>query len=188
MATEVLIHPFGKIAGYLLNAVQTAIEEHFDLRAAIGKELAVPAQSYSRERGQYLSTSFLDLLVEHARDRDRILLGITAVDLYVPELNFVFGEASSTDHVAVFSLARLYSTTNAGREREEIVKRRAITEAVHEVGHVLSLRHCSRRDCVMWFSNTLAETDRKGTDFCPKHSQELKRALRSSAMIAVKRK
>jgi archaemetzincin len=124
-------------------------EERFDLRAAIGKELAVSAQSYSRGRGQYLSTSFLVLLVEHARDRDRILLGITAVDHYVPELNFVFGEASSIAHVAVFSFARLYSTTNAGKEGEEIVKRRAITEAVHELGHVLSLKHCSRRDCVM---------------------------------------
>jgi archaemetzincin len=38
---------------------------------------------------------------------------------------------------------------------------------VHELGHVYGLGHCNRQACVMWFSNTLAETDRKGSRFCP---------------------
>jgi archaemetzincin len=48
-----------------------------------------------------------------------------------------------------------------------LLKRRALTEAVHELGHVYGLDHCERQDCVMWFSNTLTETDRKGSRFCP---------------------
>jgi archaemetzincin len=178
MATEVMIHPFEKIAGHLLDAVRAAIEDRFGLRAAIGEELAPPAQAYSRERGQYISSPFLDLLAERARGGNQILLGVTAVDLYAPGLNFVFGEASSADRVAVFSIARLYSATVGEKEREKMVEQRAVTEAAHELGHVFNLSHCSRRDCVMWFSNTLAETDRKGTRFCPQHLQELRRAMR----------
>jgi archaemetzincin len=49
---------------------------------------------------------------------------------------------------------------------ESMLIRRAVTEAVHELGHVWGLGHCTRNDCVMWFSNTLAETDRKGNKFC----------------------
>jgi archaemetzincin len=178
MASEVMIHPFDKIAERLLEAIRAAIEDRFGLRAVIGEELVTPAHAYSRERGQYLSSSFLDLLAERAQDRNQILLGVAAVDLYTPELNFVFGEASSASRVAVFSLARLYSTTGAEKDGKKLVERRAVTEAVHELGHVFKLNHCSRRDCVMWFSNTLAETDRKGTRFCPQHFQELKQAMR----------
>jgi hypothetical protein len=118
VAIEVVIHPFEKIASNLLDAIRAAIKERFGLRAAIGEKLAVPAQAYSRERRQYLSTSFLDLLLERARGKNQILLGVTSVDLYAPDLNFVFGEASSDGRVAVFSLARLYSMT--GAETEDI--------------------------------------------------------------------
>ncbi len=60
MATEVMIHPFENISGHLLDAVRAAIEDRFGLRTAIGEEVAAPAQAYSRERGQYLSSPFLD--------------------------------------------------------------------------------------------------------------------------------
>jgi archaemetzincin len=100
------------------------------------------------------------------------------LDLYATELNFVFGEASGVDRVAVFSLARLYSMTGAGKDKEKTVERRTVIEAMHELGHVFNLSHCPRRDCVMWFSNTLAETDRKSTQFCPQHFQELREAMR----------
>lgn len=126
MTAEVTIHPFEKIGGHLLDAVRAAIEDRFGLRTEIGEELAAPAHAYSRERGQYLSSPFLDLLAERARGENQILLGVTSVDLYTPELNFVFGEASSAGHVAVFSLARLYSTTGAEKDREKMVEQRAV--------------------------------------------------------------
>jgi archaemetzincin len=99
------------------------------------------------------------------------LLGVTDVDLYVPRLNFVFGEADSKRGVAVFSIARLQTP-----DRERFVHR-AATEAIHELGHTYGLAHCNNPRCVMWFSNTLDETDRKGTEFCQRHAAALQRAI-----------
>ena len=97
----------------------------------------------------------LDVLAKHTLSDWQRLLGITDVDLYTPDLNFVFGEADAK--VAVFSLSRLHAT-----DHDRFV-RRAATEAIHELAHTYGLSHCSNSRCVMWFSNTLDETDRKGT-------------------------
>ena len=99
------------------------------------------------------------------------MLGIADVDLYTPDLNFVFGEADSDRGVAVFSVARLHTMN-----RDRFVHR-AATEAIHELGHTYGLCHCRDPRCVMWFSNTLEESDRKGTGFCDAHARELQRAL-----------
>jgi archaemetzincin len=168
MQADVVIHPFGEVDGNLINAVRTAIEQSFGVKATVGATEPVPANSYSHERGQYQSAAFLDALAALSRADSRVRLGIATVDLFVPELNFVFGEASSARRSAVFSTARL-----GGRGNGPMVVRRAVTEALHELGHVWGLAHCSRRDCVMWFSNTLAETDRKGIRFCRQCTRRL---------------
>lgn len=55
-------------------------------------------------------------------------------------------------------------------------RRRALTEAVHELGHTWGLTHCPNSHCVMHFSNTLADTDVKGSTFCPRCQLQLNKA------------
>jgi archaemetzincin len=88
-------------------------------------------------------------------------LGVTDVDLYCEGLNFVFGIAESPGRAAVISTARLRAAANEALFRERVLK-----EAMHELGHTLGLGHCDDARCVMYFSNTLADTDRKGSRFC----------------------
>jgi len=94
------------------------------------------------------------------------ILGIVDHDLYVPELNFVFGEASP--RVADISLTRLRQDFYNLSQDQSLFYKRALTEAVHELGHTYGLGHCEDPRCVMFFSNSLIDTDRKGSEFCPK--------------------
>lgn len=103
-------------------------------------------------------------------DEDR-LLGVTDLDLYIPNMNFIFGEARLPGRVAIISTHRLTGTTDLGGE--QLFPIRVIKEAVHELGHTLSLTHCDTHSCVMYFSNSLRDTDRKSDDYCMSCSEKL---------------
>jgi predicted Zn-dependent protease len=90
------------------------------------------------------------------------VLAVTEADLYADDLNFVFGIAQSGGRAAVISLCRLGLGADPPLRRD-----RALKEAVHELGHALGLVHCPDPKCVMHFSNSLADTDRKGSALCP---------------------
>lgn len=110
--------------------------------------------------------------------RDRrislVNIGSFADDLLqalVPILEGVFkADIDITDEVPLPRSA--YNASTPDRDR---FVHRAVTEAVHELGHTYGLNHCDDPHCVMWFSNTLAETDRKGTEFCATHLRALQR-------------
>ena len=159
-----------------LSDLEPALREAFRCDVVRAPAVRLPSTAYDRRRGQYRSTPLLDALAAVKRADWERLLGVVDVDLYVPELSFVFGEADRRRGVAVFSLARLGGGRDAAGQ--PLFARRAATEAIHELGHTYGLSHCRDTGCVMWFSNTLAETDRKGTAFCATHAGALKRAMK----------
>ena len=99
------------------------------------------------------------------------LLGVTTADLFpAPSWNYVFGSATYDRRVGVYSLARLgrQFEPSAGDPggRAELV-RRALLVVAHETGHMFSLPHCVRYECLMNGSNSLAELDRGTLWLCP---------------------
>lgn len=91
------------------------------------------------------------------------LIAFTNEDLYPDEtMNYVFGQASLEDRVGVWSLARLDDNANY-----DTFLRRTLKIAAHETGHMFSMRHCTKYECVMSGTNHLAETDRRPVDACP---------------------
>jgi archaemetzincin len=169
----IAIAPVGEVEAMLMGWVAE------DARAVLGRDVVAvaripwPSHAFSRQRDQWRAALILDALADAKRADWLRLLGIADVDLYAPNLNFVFGEADERRGVAVFSTARL----RLGAENTDRLRRRAATEAIHELGHTFGLMHCSRPSCVMWFSNSLAETDRKDVRPCAEHARELARAL-----------
>jgi len=95
-----------------------------------------------------------------------IIVGLTAVDLYVPDLNFVFGLASPGQGAAIVSTHRLEAPFYGLPADRPMLLRRGVTEAAHELGHLLGLGHCRDRRCVMFFSNWILDTDAKGYAMC----------------------
>jgi archaemetzincin len=123
-------------------------------------------QAYNPERRQYLSSKLLDSLKKS--EREERVIGIADVDLYVPRLNFVFGEADIISGTAIVSLCRLRPEYYGLASDDALFLERATKEIVHELGHTFGLGHCLNNKCVMHFSNSLADTDVKEAHFCNK--------------------
>jgi archaemetzincin len=94
------------------------------------------------------------------------VLGIAAVDLYIPILTFVFGEAQMGGPCAVLSTHRLRQEFYGLPSDPELFRQRVIKEAVHEVGHTLNLTHCDDYRCAMASSHAVEWIDLKDTVLC----------------------
>lgn len=141
----------------------------------ISEILSIPSEAYDKLRGQHRSDVILRQIrayVEKAKVFNRVL-GITSIDLFVPELNFVFGEAECPGRAALISLFRLRPEFYGKTPSVGLLVERATKEAVHELGHTFGLAHCSNPFCVMYFSNSIFETDRKQSLFCNKCQMKL---------------
>lgn len=130
----------------------------------LGRSVPLPQSAYDRRRNQYLANALLALAAQAGPafgDRRGRVLAVTEADLYAEGLNFVLGMAESQGRTAVISVFRLGLGADWETRRMRMLK-----EAVHELGHTLGLAHCPDATCVMHFSNTLVDTDRKSHRLC----------------------
>ena len=88
-----------------------------------------------------------------------------ARDLWPGDLNWVFGQASLTDRVGVWSLHR-NGDPRSGQAEFRLCLRRTLKTAVHETGHMLGIPHCAAWECCMNGSRNREESDRQPLEFC----------------------
>jgi len=163
---RILLVPFKAVDKEVINHLEKKITEILGYEVVVNKEqIIIPG---CRKRGAQLFAKdlFPALRGELMRKDADAVLGVISEDLYVEGLNFIFGLAYSD--LSIISLHRLIS------EDKGLFYKRAVKEAVHELGHVAGLGHCSNVSCVMHFSNSLEDTDIKNETFCGMCNERLK--------------
>jgi archaemetzincin len=125
-----------------------------------------PELAFDDSRGQYNSRILLGQLLRDLRPPGVRVLGVTGVDLFIPVLTFVFGEAQLDGAAAVVSTHRLASELYGLPASPNLLRQRLAKEAVHEVGHTFGLVHCHAARCVMASSTYVEEIDLKSDRFC----------------------
>ncbi len=149
----------------LLEHLAAALARIFQAPCQIRPEIFDVSFALDAGRQQYYSTAILQRM-ERRCDPDARTLGVTACDLFVPVLTFVFGEAQLDGLCAAVSLARLREEAYGMPHQEALLRQRLLKEAVHELGHTFGLRHCADWRCVMTSSHAVERLDVKGAEFC----------------------
>lgn len=171
MAERISIIPFGSVKADIIIEVESYVGLTFGKTVIINRPLQPYKEAYNTQRNQYSAQKFLNHPEINTEGGMRVLC-ITDVDLYLPDLNYVFGFADESRCIAVVSTSRL-------KKGNEKVIERVIKTSIHELGHTYGLQHCNNQKCVMFFSYTVSDTDYKGKDFCIKCQRKLENNLNS---------
>lgn len=123
----------------------------------------------------------LEHLMEHVPEDAYCLIAITMVDLYPDDAwNFVFGYATYSERVGVFSFAR-YHPRFYGKPADSASANLALYRSAkilaHETGHMFGMAHCIAHLCCMNGCNHLAEADRQPLQLCPVCRRKLTHAI-----------
>jgi archaemetzincin len=145
------------------------------LAAHIGRETIVyeplPLQEsyYYPERDQYSAAGFLAYVEANAPAEVYRAVGLTAADVTIPDLNFLFGMGRCPGKSAVLSTYRLdYYGESGDRRRVRFAKL-----LVHELGHTYGLFHCRQPRCNMKFANDYATLDYSRLSFCERCEERM---------------
>lgn len=159
--------PIGTLERELVEDLASGLAETFSVRCGPVPTPLAPEFAYHRERQQYHSSELLFRLQEFVTPQSWRILGVAAVDLYIPILTFVFGEAQMGGPCAIVSLHRLRQEFYGLPEDTLLLQSRLLKEAVHEIGHTLDLAHCDDYSCVMAPSHAVEWVDLKQSSMCP---------------------
>ncbi len=164
---SIRIIPIAPVDRGLLIPLVVPVSKTFSLAAGVDdREPIDPSFSYDYSRNQYNSTSILAKLISRGPAGDDTIIAVTSVDLFVPVLTYVFGEAQLNGPYAVVSSYRLDDALYGLPPRKDLTIERLLKEAVHELGHCFGLLHCRDYACVMRSSTTVDDIDVKTASFC----------------------
>ncbi len=121
-----------------------------------------------RNNLQIRTSYFLDDVLPKLLAKDAAaLVAFTNYDLYPGDTwAFVFGQATFSERVGVYSLYR-FADARSGKIDANLLLSRTLKIAMHETGHMFSMKHCTKFECLMSGTNHLEETDRRPLDNCP---------------------
>lgn len=162
--------PVGRVPPVACAVVAANLQAVLGLPAQVVDTRAPPARAHLRARDQYDAAPILAAL-QGDLEPPRLRVGVTALDLCLPILTFVYGEALVGGRVAVVSTARLGARPGeppvAPAEAPGRLLERLAKVALHETAHALGLVHCRVDGCLMVFSMGLEVLDSLGLVFCP---------------------
>ena len=180
------IQPVGKFSAKQRQVIRQAadyLRAFYNLPVILREQRSLEA-SKEMSRVQYPNNRqirtiyFLDDLLPKLLPNDAAaLLCFTNYDLYPGDTwNYVFGQASLEKRVGVWSLWRL-EKDNDKAAAPGVFLDRTLKVAMHETGHMFSMRHCTKYECLMSGTNHLAETDRRPLDTCPECTMKIAWAM-----------
>lgn len=134
-------------------------------------------------RNQVDADGLLERIESLERPEGLLRLALTAEDIGHPVFTHFFGRARHFGDAALVSTARLDPAFYGLPSDPDQTVKRAVLEGLHEIGHLLGLRHCSDWACIMRFASNVEAIDNRGDVFCAVCGENLPTAMRPSLAV-----
>lgn len=162
--TPIALVPVGAVERRVLGSLAAVLSREYATPCSVVDASLDPGKTYHPERRQYHSTELLEQLA--ALRLPGRTLGVTALDLYIPILTFVFGEAQLGGACALVSSHRMSEAFYGLPEDPWLAENRLGKCAIHEIGHTYGLVHCDDQECVMAAAHAVEWIDLKTDRLC----------------------
>lgn len=158
--------PINSVSTDFCERLAPCLEERFLHKFAIEKPLTLSPSLANAARRQYFLTTAFNKMLTAFPNREGFLLGIIGDDLYKTSHNFIFGDASDSERIAIVSVHRLRPEFYNEKADDVVLFARTLKECVHALGHAFGLKHCYNARCAMYYSHSVYDTDGKQNYFC----------------------
>ncbi|WP_163325303.1 archaemetzincin family Zn-dependent metalloprotease [Draconibacterium mangrovi] len=167
----------GSFEKNFLEALAKDVQVIFGMPVLVEQFLHDIASYFDPTRKQYDANRLLQLVDSEYASEGFKTMGIFKVDLYIPILTFIFGQAHYRGNAGVASVFRLRNENYGMKGNDRLLFERFRKVIIHELGHTFGLIHCHVPVCVMRPGNYVEDIDQKKHLFCKKCSIELQAAL-----------
>jgi len=172
-APTIILLSFGRFERGFLEKISDVVMQEFNCFVTLKEAHIDISEFYDPVRRQYHGDKLL-------REVDAIngigyskKIGLFNVDLFIPILTYIFGQAQLGGKSAIASHYRLSNERYGMPDNEEILLQRFTKEVIHELGHTFGLIHCHTPTCVMRSSTYVEDIDQKEVQFCVKCRKEI---------------
>lgn len=131
------------------------------------------SEFYNSSRRQYNGFNLLKEVDTKFAEDTMKTLGLFDVDLFIPILTYIFGQAYLNGKAGIASVYRLRNERYGMKRDEKLLVDRFRKEVIHELGHAFGLIHCHDQTCVMRSSTYVEDIDQKSHHLCHKCSAQI---------------
>ena len=171
---RILLVSYGQFEKSFLEKIAVSVKERFGYETDISARYADLARFYDPARRQYDGNQLLKLIHAEYSDQHIKTIGLFRVDLFIPILTYIIGQALYKGNAGVVSLYRLKNELYGIKRDDQLLFERFKKEVIHELGHTFGLTHCFSPSCVMRSSTYIEDVDQKNSTFCFKCYEKLK--------------
>lgn len=167
----------GHVDAPLMDAAERTVLDWFPFDVTRMQEIRIEQDWFRPARAQYESVPMMQTLAAALPAGGARILGLTTVDISIPMLSFLFGQAQFNGPVALVSAARLRQEFYGMPADEPLLLERLTKEVLHELGHTSGLIHCPAAECAMSLATHIGLVDTKQPAFCKACGSQLVRHL-----------